>query len=275
MSVAVQLLFGFHELHPTEEADVVHHVGQNALHERAVVPDGGDADLGRLPHVLLLRLRDRDVEFVGERILEALEDATLVFQGVRVPQHESNLERPDDHEKKAPGRLLLLLELSRDLLDGEGLDDVPLSHVVVAGDLDAALVALLHLLHVVLEALQALELSRVDDLAVTDEAHLTRPLEFPVDHHAARDRAHARDPKDLLHARLPLLLLDELGLEEALERGLHLLDRLIDHRVELDLDPAVLRHLGRARIDVDVDPDDDPPAAEMAKDRGVEIKLYT
>src|SRR6185295_10490304 len=113
-----------------------------------------------------------------------------------------------------------------DLLDGEALDDVVLPDVVVARDLDAALVALDDFLHVVLEALEALDLARVHHLAVPDQAALVAALHLAGDHDAAGDRADAGDPEDLLDRRRARLLLHELGLEEALEGGLHLLDRL-------------------------------------------------
>src|SRR5258706_16050985 len=86
-----------------------------------------------------------------------------------------------------------LVELPGDLLDRKGLDHVPDAYVVVARDLDAALVAFRDLLDVVLEALQGPDLARVDDLAVADQAHLAGALDLALRHDAAGDGADAGD----------------------------------------------------------------------------------
>src|SRR6185503_10430779 len=96
-SVAVEFLFAVDELDAAEEPHVVDDVRQHALDERAVGAHGGHADLRRLPHVLLVRLGHRDVELVGERVLQALEDAALVLQGVRLAEDQPDLQGADDH----------------------------------------------------------------------------------------------------------------------------------------------------------------------------------
>src|SRR5262249_57222666 len=69
-----------------------------------------------------------------------------------------------------------------------------------------------------------------DHDAVADQAGLAATVDRARAHDAAGDVAGPRHPEDLPDLRGADLYLLELGLEHALERGLHLLDRLVDDR---------------------------------------------
>src|SRR6202023_4352835 len=138
----------------------------------------------------------------------------------------------------------------------ERLDDVLDPDVVVA-HADTALVAFADLGHVVLEPAQAFDREVVgDDHAVPDDPRLAVARDRAGADDAARDAADARHPEDLADLRRAELGLLELGLEHALERGLHFLDRLVDDRVVADVDALALRELARPAGRPDVEADD-------------------
>ena len=64
------------------------------------------------------------------------------------------------------------------------------------------------------------------------------------------------DPEDLADLRAALDDLDLLGLEHALEGGVHLVGELVDDVVEADLDALGLRRAARRRVELGVEADD-------------------
>src|ERR1700722_12744647 len=138
----------------------------------------------------------------------------------------------------------------------EGLDGVLDPDVVVA-DADTALEALADLGRVVLEPAQRVDAEVVrDHHAVPDQPRLA----VAGDRAGADDAAgHGANPRhleqlaDFGRAELGLL---ELGLEHALERGLDLLDRLVDDRVVADVHALALREFACPPGRPDVEADD-------------------
>src|SRR5215467_10286878 len=124
-----------------------------------------------------------------------------------------------------------------------GLDHVAEVDVAVA-EADTALVALADLGHVVLEPAQRLDREALlNHDTVADQTRLAAPVDRAGAHQRAGDVAdpgHPEDLPDLGGAELHLL---ELGLEHALERGLDLIDRLVDNRVVADVDALALGQL--------------------------------
>src|SRR5215469_17385069 len=136
-----------------------------------------------------------------------------------------------------------------------GLDHVLDMDVVVA-DADAALEALADLGHVLLEPAQGVhaEVPRHHD-AVADQTCLAAAGDDARTDDAAGHVADARHPEDLADLRRSELCLLELGLEQALERGLDLVDRLVDDRVVADVHALALGQLpgpaGRPHVEAD------------------------
>src|SRR5215468_320060 len=138
-----------------------------------------------------------------------------------------------------------------------GLDHVAEVDVVVA-KADAALEALADLGDVVLEPAQRVDREALRDHdAVADQAGLAAAVDRARAHDAAGDVAGPRHPEDLPDLRGAELRLLELGLEHALERGLDLLDRLVDDRVVTDVHALALRQLARPAGRPDIEADDD------------------
>src|SRR5205085_7731508 len=95
-----------------------------------------------------------------------------------------------------------------------------------------------------------------DHDAVPDQPRLAVAVDRAGPDDAAGDVAHPRHPEDLPDLRGAELGLLELRLEHALERGLDLLDRLVDDRVVADLDALALGQLARPAGRPDVEADD-------------------
>src|ERR1700722_12923015 len=138
----------------------------------------------------------------------------------------------------------------------EGLDRVLDPDVVVA-DADTALVALADFGRVVLEPAQRIHREVVGDhYAVPDQPRLAVAVDRSGADDAPGDVPDPRDPEDLPDLRRAELDLLELGLEHALERGLDLLDRLVDDRVVADVHALALGQLARPARRPDVEADD-------------------
>src|SRR6516165_6534141 len=137
-----------------------------------------------------------------------------------------------------------------------GLDHV-LDLDVAVTDADAALVALADLGDVLLEPAQRVhaEVLRHHN-TVADQAGLAAPVDRARTDDAAGHVADARHPEDLADLRRAELRLLELGLEHALERGLDLIDRLVDDRVVADIDALALGQLAGPAGRPDVEADD-------------------
>src|SRR5580692_11180887 len=141
-------------------------------------------------------------------------------------------------------------------LDLEALDDVLLLEIVEALEADAALHALLDLFDVVLEALERRQLAVPDDRAVANETDLGRALDVALGDVRAGDR-DALDLEDLADLGLAVHLLDEGRREEAFHGALHVVDGVVDDRVEADLDLVLLGERARLAGRPDVEADDD------------------
>src|SRR5579859_6472542 len=109
-----------------------------------------------------------------------------------------------------------------------------------AVDEDAALLALLDLLDVVLEMLEHRDLALVDRRAAAHDADVRAARDLAVAHRRAADDA-ALHGESLLDLALADDHVDHLGSEEALERGLDVLDELVDDLVAADLDAVAPR----------------------------------
>src|SRR5882672_3458218 len=135
-------------------------------------------------------------------------------------------DRHDDHSTgKDPG----------DGLRGETLDDVALFEVVVVGEADAAFVVRLDLADVVAEAPQRLDPIGRDHLAIAPDTSAGPDDPTVGDERTGDDRALA-DPEDLADLRPTLDDLDDLRLEEPLERGRNVVRQLVDDVVKPNVD---------------------------------------
>src|SRR4051812_27328838 len=170
----------------------------------------------------------------------------------------------------APLLLVTYCLQARLLTHLERLDDVVDLDVVERPETDTALVALPDLGRVVLEATQRLDGQVVRDHgAVADEAGLGVADDRAAAHQRTGDIADLRDTEDLADLRGAQLHLFVLGLEHALERGLDLLDGLVDDRVVPDVHPLAGSQLGGLTLGPDVEAQDD----DVVGQRQVDVAL--
>src|SRR5690606_1176192 len=167
------------------------------------------AQLRSLPDIVVVRLRDGDVEPIVEAVFQALDHAPLLLQRLAAVDLQIPGDEADDHRSCDPpvrrgardsGAFTAALrsrQCSGHLFDAEALDQVADLHVVEALNVEAALEALAHLAHVVLEALEAGELALVDLHAVADQANTSPPVDDALGHVATGDRPHARNLEEL------------------------------------------------------------------------------
>src|SRR6266508_3651830 len=140
----------------------------------------------------------------------------------------------------------------------ERLDDVVDADVVEVAERDTALEALTDLGRVVLEAAQPGDGEVVRDHdTVTQQACLGVAADGPGPDEAAGDVAEPRRAEDLADLRGAELDLFVLRLEQPLERGLDLLDGLVDDRVVADLHAFAVGQLADLVVGAHVEPDDD------------------
>ena len=92
---------------------------------------------------------------------------------------------------------------------------------------------------------------------VTQEARLGATDDLAVRDGAARDLTDPRDGEDLPDLRTAEHLLVECRLEKAFERVAHVVHRLVDHRVEPDVDTLALGEPRRLGLRAHVEADDD------------------
>src|SRR5919106_6342566 len=156
---------------------------------------------GPLPQVVVIDLRDRDVELRSYRGRRRAHDPALVLQGHAGGDEELVTGDADEHVARGLAGYLLRLE---------GLDQVALLDVLEALEPDAALESRLHLAHVVFEAPQGRDGRLVHDRAVSHEPRLRIATDRPVQHHAPRDQAQARHAERRAHLGLPQRNLLEL-----------------------------------------------------------------
>ena len=125
-----------------------------------------EAELRRLPGVLVTDLGDGAVELVGDAILDAPETIRFSFSEWLSGTINVTRQTPTTMTTAAT------TSVARDLLDLVRLDDVALLDVVEVLEPDTALVALHDLADVVLEAAQRRQLAVVDLHRVADQPHL-------------------------------------------------------------------------------------------------------
>src|SRR5437764_12883024 len=138
--------------------------------------------------------------------------------------------------------------VARDFTHFVELQDVAVLEVLEVLEAYAALVPRGDLTHVVLEAAQGRHGRVGNDHAVAEQPDLLPARRLAFLHVAACDGADLRDLERRPHLRASGDLLGEDGLEHAFERGLDVLDQLVDDLVRTDLDAALLRL--RARLSV-------------------------
>src|SRR5258706_1232586 len=146
-------------------------------------------------------------------------------------------------------------EGARDLDHLEDLELVPDLHVVEVLDAESALETRFHFLHVVLEALERIELAGVHDHSAADDAHRRAAAHQTVGHHAAGDRADLGNLADVAHFDRADHRLLALWREHAVDRGLHVVDRVVDDVVVADIDAGVLGELARRGVRARVESD--------------------
>src|SRR3954463_8640810 len=152
----------------------------------------------------------------------------------------------------------------------EGLDDVLDLDVVERPQADTALVALADLGRVVLEAAEGLHRQVVGDHGtVAEQAGLRVAGDRAAADPRTRDVADAGHPEDLADLRRAELDLLVDRLEHALERGLDLLDRLVDDRVVPDVDALAVGELGGLTLGPDVE----AQADDVVCQRQVDVAL--
>src|SRR5688572_26844701 len=153
------------------------------------------------------------------------------------------------------------LQRPLDLLADVRLQPVADLDVVVVRQLDAALEAALDVLHVFLDAAERLDREVFGDhLAVADQADLAAALDVAIRHHAPADVADLADLEHLADLGVAVQLLAHFRLEQAAERLLQVVEDLVDHAVQPDLDAPLLRHLPGRFVGDDVEADDDRAA---------------
>src|SRR6185436_20008840 len=158
------------------------------------------------------------------------------------------------------------LQLSGDLSDLVRLDDVAFLDVVEVRDPDTALEPLTHLADVVLEAAERADPAGVRNDAVADDPGTRVPDDRALQDVRAGDQAHLRDAEhgtDLGPTELRLAL---LGLEHPAQGAADVIDRVVDHAVEPDVDAFLLGEIARLHVGTDVEPYDDRPGCQRQVD---------
>src|SRR3712207_2994695 len=152
----------------------------------------------------------------------------------------------------------------------EGLDHVVDLDVVERPQADAALVTLADLGRVVLEPAEGLHRQVVGDHGtVADEPCLRVAHDGAAADQRTGDVADLRHPEDLADLRRAELDLLELRLEHPLERGLDLVDGLVDDRVVPDVHALAVGQLGGLALGPDVEAQDD----DVVGQREVDVAL--
>src|ERR1700726_1920768 len=230
-------------------------LGEHAHRVRGCRGHHGHADLGPPVQVQVTGLGHRDAGIAPAQLGdERPDDGTFAFQRVHVAQQHVQGQRRDIHGAWSFARSGVLGP--RLLPHLEGLDRVLDAQIAVT-DADTALVALADLGRVVLEPPQRVHREVVgDDNAVPDQPRLAVAVDRSGADDAPGDVPDPRDPEHLPDLRRAELDLLELWLEQALERGLDLLDRLVDDRVVPDVHALALGQLARPAGRPDVEADD-------------------
>lgn len=149
------------------------------------------------------------------------------------------------------------LQRSLHFLDLEGLEDISLLHVVVAGNLNTALHSLANFLRVVFVTFQRFDRVRPHDCSIANDAELRVSFDRSLDHAAAGNGSKPADVEEVLDdgpAELHFLLVRN---EHPFHGLANVVADLVDDRIPPDLDPALLREKVRPRIGNYVEGDND------------------
>ena len=155
--------------------------------------------------------------------------------------------RPRRHRRQLARRLLELVAL-------QAIVDVDLGEALQA---DAALVAERDFLDVVLEALERRDVAFPDEVLAAEQAHLGAALDDAVADHAASDRAELGHAERLAHFGVAEDDLFDDRREHAFQERRHVVDRVVDHRVLLDLHGQIVGQALALGLRLDVEGDDD------------------
>src|SRR5512132_2810070 len=158
------------------------------------------------------------------------------------------------------------LQLSGDLSDLVRLDDVAFLDVVEVLDPDTALEPLAHLADVVLEAAERADPAVVRDDAVADDAGPRVADDRALQDVRAGDQTYLGDAEQGAHLGASELRLALLGLQHAAQRAPDVVDRVVDHAVQPDVDAFPLGEVAGLHVWTDVEPDDDRPRGQRQVD---------
>src|SRR5262249_49893146 len=264
------------ELGELQAVDELYHLSEARIDVPLRPPDLAHPEDRALPQVVVVALRDRHVELVLHSRLDRAQHAALPLEGMVLGQPQLQPENADHHAGRpgAPSGLALgggglraLPDLTalgaagreapRDLLDLVRLDDVADLHVLEVLESDPALVAAGHLADVLLEAAQAADATLVNHHVVAQQADLAAAEHLPLGDEAARDDTLARHGERLAHLDAAEALLLPRRLEQSLQRVAQVVQRVVDDRVEADVDAFAFRQRGRLGLRPDVEADHD------------------
>src|SRR6185437_2169889 len=138
-------------------------------------------------------LRDGHVELAPEPVFQALHRMTLVLQGMRITQLEFERQYANRRHVEPESDKYF----RRNPLRHKRLDHIIRLHVGEVPKGHAAFEATFHLAGIVLEPLQRLDLTRIDDYAIAQQAHFAVSRQHSVQHHAASHVADLGDPENV------------------------------------------------------------------------------
>lgn len=72
-------------------------VVESSVEHSGMTRDGGDADDGGIPEIVVGDFGNRDAELVSELLQQTLEDSALVFEAEAAIQTKLDLQRADEH----------------------------------------------------------------------------------------------------------------------------------------------------------------------------------
>src|SRR5204863_6942866 len=147
----------------------------------------------------------------------------------------------------------MALDRARDLADLVGLDDVAFLDVLVSLDADAALVTGGDVSHVVLESSQRMQLALVNDDPIADQTNLRVTRDRPAGDVAARDDTLLGNPERGANLSLAELVFLALRRQHAGQRRLDVVDRVVDHAVEAEIDALLVGERARLLVGTDVE----------------------
>ena len=101
------------------------------------------------------------------------------------------------------------------------------------------------------------EFSGFDDDTITDDTYLVTAFDLTLTHNTAGDRTHFGDVESLQHFECSCYFFLHLRREHTIHSGLHLVDGIIDDRVDTDIHLFRLGHLTRRARRTNVEADDD------------------